>query len=100
MAFAMHAGDLRMSINHSEEYILQSAYREPEKYPELTKLWEEFYDGPVIEHDRANRIVHELIELLAGSADPDPALSHSIQRFLPFFSKAYTRSLNIQCKSD
>ncbi|WP_422374428.1 hypothetical protein [Roseibium sp.] len=91
-----------MSINHTEEYILQSAYQEPEKYPELTKLWEEFYDGPVIDPDSANRIVHELIELLAGSADPDPdpALSDSIQRFLPFFSKAYTRSLDIQCKSD
>lgn len=100
MAFDMYAGDLRLSINHSEEYILQSASQAPEKYPELTKVWEEFYDGPVIDHDRSNRIVHELIALLPNSGDPDPALSHSIQRFLPFFSAAYTRSLTIQCKSD
>ncbi|MEL6645727.1 MAG: hypothetical protein AAFQ79_17485 [Pseudomonadota bacterium] len=100
MAFDMYAGDLRLSINHSEEYILQSAYQEPEKYPELSKIWEEFYGGPVIDHDRSNRIVHELIALLATSDNRDPALSHSIQRFLPFFSMAYTRSLTIQCKSD
>ena len=100
MAFDMYAGDLRLSINRAEEYILQSAYQEPEKYPELTRIWEEFYDGPVIDHDRSNRIVHELIALLASSGEPDPALSHSIQRFLPFFSEAYARSLTIRCKSD
>ena len=100
MAFDMYAGDLRLSINHSEEYILQSASQAPEKYPELTKVWEEFYDGPVIDHGRSNRIVHELIALLPSSGEPNPALSHSIQRFLPFFSAAYTRSLTIQCKSD
>ena len=100
MAFDMYAGDLRLSINHSEEYILQSASQSPEKYPELTRVWEEFYDGPVIDHDRSNRIVHELIALLPSSGDPNPALSHSIERFLPFFSAAYTGSLTIQCKSD
>ncbi len=100
MAFDMYAGDLRLSINYSEENILQSASQVPKKYPELTKVWEEFYDGPVIDHDRSNRIVHELIAFLASSGNADPALSHSIQRFLPFFSQAYTRSLTIQCKSD
>ena len=100
MAFDLYAGDLRLSINHSEEYILQSASQASEKYPELTKVWEEFYIDPVIDHDRSNRIVHELIALLASSGDPDPALSHSIQKFLPFFSAVYTRSLTIQCKSD
>jgi len=81
MAFALLAGELRLSISHSEEYILQAAYQAPEKYPELTKIWEEFYDSPVIKHDRSNRIVHELIELHAGAGDPEPALSHSIQSF-------------------
>ena len=100
MAFDLYAGDLRLSINHSEEYILQSASQASEKYPELTKVWEEFYIDPVIDHDRSNRIVHELIALLASLDDPDPALSHNIQKFLPFFSAAYTRSLTIQCKSD
>ena len=100
MAFDMYAGDLRLSINHSEEYILQAASQAPDKYPELTKVWENFYDGPFIDHDRSNRIVHELIALHASSGKPDPALSHSIQRFLPFFSAAYTRSLTIRCKSD
>ena len=101
MAFDMYAGDLCLSINHSEEYILQAASQASNKYPELTKLWEEeFYDGPVIDCDRSNRIVHELIALLASSSDSDLALSHSIQRFLPFFSEAYTRSLTIRCKSD
>ena len=101
MAFDMYADNLRLSINHSEEYILQSASQECEKYPELTKLWEEeFYDGPVIDHLRSNRIVHELIALLASSGGPNQVLSHSIQRFLPFFSEAYTRSLTIRCKSD
>lgn len=100
MAFALLAGELRLSISHSEEYILQAAYQAPEKYPELTKIWEEFYDDPVIDHDRSNLIVHELIELQASARDPVPALSHSTQRFLDFFSKAYTRSFNIECKSD
>ncbi len=100
MAFDMYADNLRLSINHSEEYILQSASQSPEKYPELTKVWDEFYDGSVIDHDRSNRIVHELIALLASSGDPDPSMSYSIQKFLPFFSKAYTRALTIECKSD
>lgn len=101
MAFDMYAGDLRLRINVSEEYILQSASQAFEKYPELTKLWEvEFYDGPVIDHHRSNRIVHELTALFANSDDPDPAFSHSIKRFLPFFSEAYTRSLTIRRKSD
>ena len=100
MAFDMYAGDLRLSISHSEELILHLASQEPEKYPELTKVWEGFYDDPVIDHDRSNRIVHELIALIPSSGDPNPALSHSVQRFLPFFSTAYTRSLTIQCKSD
>ncbi|WP_422040664.1 hypothetical protein [Roseibium sp.] len=84
MAFELRAGELRLSISHSEEYILQAAYQAPEKYPELTKIWEEFYDRPVIERDRSNRIVHELIELHAGAGDPEPAWTHSIQRFLHF----------------
>ena len=100
MAFDMYAGDLRLSINHSEEHILLAASQAPESYPELTKVWEEFYDSPVIDHDRSNRIVHELIELLVNLDDPDPALSHTILRFLPFFSNAYTRSLTIRCESD
>ena len=100
MAFDMFAGDLRLSIHHSEEYIFVSAAQSPEKYPELTRVWESFYDDPVIDHQRSNRIVHELIALLANSGTSDPAMSNSVQRFLPFFSEAYTRSFSIQCKSD
>ena len=100
MAFDMFAGELRLSINHSEEYILQLAYKSPGKYQELTKLWDAFYDDPVIDHNQSNRIVHELIELSASSDNSNSALIHSVQRFLPFFSRAHTRSISIQCKSD
>lgn len=46
MALGFYAGDTQVSINHSEEYLLEMACKNPEEFSELTKIWEGFYDDP------------------------------------------------------
>jgi hypothetical protein len=98
MAFDMFAGEAHLSINRSEEILFQIAHENPEEFPELTRLWETFYDGPLISNEQSGKLVHELIEL--GESAGNEKLKHIIGRLLPFFSRAFRSSLDIQCLSD
>ncbi len=48
MAFERYAGNESEQVGHHEEYFLNLASEQPEKYPELSKLYVAFYDSPVI----------------------------------------------------
>ncbi len=88
-------------IDHNEEELLTIAYGDT-KYPHLTRLWDDFYDNPIIYYNFLNDIVHELItirkQLLAYEGKDD--LVSAIDRLLPFFSSAYKQVKTIKCISD
>ncbi|MEL6505265.1 MAG: hypothetical protein AAFQ10_12520 [Pseudomonadota bacterium] len=100
MPLDLFAEDLRLRMDHSEEYLLEFASQNPDDYPELAKMWAAFYDDPKIDLEQSGRIVHELIELHSNMDEAGQTLRHSILRFMLFFSKVYRRSIGIQCSSD
>jgi len=101
MAFDFYLDKERTFIDHHEEGLFE-LINDDEKYPRLNWLWENFYNGPEIDPAVANELVHELIALrqnLVGKTDYKYVL-HTIDRILPFISKAYTRDKSIKCMSD
>ncbi|PWK53972.1 hypothetical protein C8D97_102364 [Pleionea mediterranea] len=48
MAFDLYLGKERAFIDHHEEGIF-SAINDESRYPKLNWLWEEFYNGPLIQ---------------------------------------------------
>lgn len=57
MAFDMYAGDLHEAIHPSEEILLQMASESPERYPELTRLWEALYEDPELTSGQTGALV-------------------------------------------
>ncbi len=100
MAFSMYADDLSEYIDHHEEFLFEIASRERGIYPELVKMYSEFYDSPTLDSERAGRLVHELIDLLERHGKSDKNLVRVIFRLLPFFSKASRGAYSIRCSSD
>lgn len=91
MPFDMTAGKKRESISHPEEAILVLCYQDggSEEFPELSLLWEEFYDGPRIDPDRALRIAKELRSATPSIKESlDSALTDSALRLARFFQEA------------
>lgn len=103
MAFDMYLGlgEERTYIEHHEEGLFE-LINDDDQYPRLNWVWAKFYDGPVIQPNIANELVHELInlrKLIAGERESKHLLV-LIDRILPFFGKAYTRGELIKCVSD
>ena len=100
MAFDMYCGNKREKIDHHEESIFTYA-NDSDVLPELKKLWESFYDGPIIYPENSNRIVHELI-LLRSMLGPTGNKIHMklIDRLLLLFSHSYSSGEPVKCVSD
>lgn len=98
MAFHMTANHREDCIDRDEEVILDSTYRDGH-YPELSRLWEEFYDGPRIPPDRCGRLANELEHARSSNALP-PSLSASAIRLIEFFRFAYEDHSWVECNSD
>lgn len=101
MAFDMYLGKTRAKIDHHEEAIFDFV-NENDAFPELGRIWEQYYDNPRISPVAANDLVHELIDLrerLVRSSEHHH-LADVITRLLPFFSAAYRSGDDIKCVSD
>ena len=100
MAFDMYAGDRRERIESHEEFLFSLASDAP-NYPELSALWENFYNSPRLSPQQANAVVHELIALLAANGgNTNKVLNSVVGRLLPFFSAACRNGHEIRCSSD
>ena len=101
MAFDLYLGNEREFIGIHEE-ILFSLINENDLYPNLNWLWENYYDSPLIHAARANDIVHELIKLRNEISNKSQynQVKNTIDRIMPFLSKAYIESKQIECASD
>lgn len=101
MAFDMQTSETSERINHHEDFLFLLVDEQPDRYPQLSILWDKFYDSPVLSPPQAEAIVHELIDLLnvQGGLE-NKALSHLIFRLLCFFSMAAKTDQSIQCSSD
>ena len=102
MAFDMYFGEAEHeAIGHHEEFLFSLVQEHEDRYPELTKIWEAFYDGPTISAHQSGHIVHELIELLASNGGlTNKSLASAVVRLLPFFSSAYRGGKDVRCSSD
>lgn len=96
----MKADGLKEAIQHHEEEIF-SMIVEDDAFPQLNRIWEQFYDGPQIFPDHANKLVHELIALKEKRiSEEEKHMIYTIDRLISFFSKAYTSNKQIYCISD
>jgi len=102
MGFDMSAGEREESIRHGEEYILQMVAEDAKCYPQLYALWRAFFDDPRFSPQQAEAMVHELIELLDrhGNGGRERNLTHSVLRWLAFFSYAARGGHEIETYSD
>lgn len=96
MAFDMYLKSQRVSIEHYEEGLFTLINEED--CPKLIELWNNFYNGPRINPNDANDIVHELIKI-RENVEGNNVLS-VVDKLLPFFSKAYKLQESIRCVSD
>jgi hypothetical protein len=100
MAFDMYHGSEKACIETYEESLFAPINENP-NYPCLEWLLAELYNSPKIPPEKSNKIVHELIALREEVLGTE--LSHitkTIDRIMPFFSKAYTLNHEIKCASD
>ncbi|MBL1320522.1 MAG: hypothetical protein COA63_005600 [Methylophaga sp.] len=101
MAFDFYLGEDSTFIDHHEEGIFE-LINDNEQYPQLNWLWENFYDGPLIAPNIANKLVHELIELRQQlyHRKEHSYLLIPIDRILPLLNKAYVCNSPVKCMSD
>ncbi len=100
MAFDMYCRNRKESIGHHEEEFF-SYINENESYPELNAMWKNLYDGPRIDSDQSNRIVHELVALRAILSDADrKRYSSLVDRLQLFFSHSYLSKEFVRCVGD
>ena len=97
MSFELILTDRRESIKAHEELMLDSTI-DTIKHPKLRWLLDNFYSSPKIDPSSANLLVHELIDLRSSSKDQ--TLKFTLDRLIPFFSKAYVSDLWISTSSD
>ena len=101
MAFDLYLGKERAFIDIHEE-VLFSLINENDQFPNLNWLWQNYYESPLISPERANDIIHELIKLLdeINNKSQYKQVKNTIDRILPFISKAYKENTQIECSSD
>ena len=103
MSLDMTAGKNQESINHPEEAILVLCYQGDESgdFPELSRLWDEFYDGPRIDPNRAGRIAEELRSAIPKITEElDQSLGDSALRLADFFHTAFENGSWVHSVSD
>lgn len=99
MGFDMRTPTRGAGIAHHEEFIFSLVERDPKKYPELHRIWREFYNDPPITADQAERLVGELMDLL-DKHQQEKAIVNVLVRLLPFFYFAYKEKTDIRTLSD
>ena len=101
MAFDLYLENEKAFIDFHEE-VLFSLINENDLYPNLNWLWENYYNSPLIHSARANDIVHELIKLRNEISNKNQYIQvkNTIDRIMPFLSKAYKKNKQIECSSD
>jgi len=101
MFFIADSSKTKEKINHSEEFIFHLLDGNNE-YPEINLLWENFYNGPEIDSERSNRLVHELLKLKNEFSKHNQykLIQFIVDRLLIFFSIAYTKRVIVTCISD
>ncbi|MDC7827252.1 hypothetical protein PQS90_19015 [Pseudomonas sp. BLCC-B13] len=100
MAFDMYHGSEKACIETHEESLFIAVSENP-NYPCLGWLSAELYKSPRIAPEKANIIVHELIALRVETLGTElNYATRTIDRIMPFFSKAYLLNAEIKCVSD
>lgn len=100
MAFDMYRGSEKVCIETHEESLFVPVNGDP-NYPCLDWLLAELYNSPKITPDKSNMIVHELIALREEVLGTElNYVARTIDRIMPFFSKAYILNAEIKCVSD
>lgn len=98
MAFDMFSKNYDAAIGTHEEEIFY-LINEDDNFPQLNRIWENYYKSPKISVEQANELVHELIEAREKFVK-QKSVTFLIDRLLPFFSKAYRNNEIITCVSD
>ena len=100
----MYIENKRECIDHHEEELLMQVYQDVKDppYPELNRIWESFYDGPLIMPDVSKRVAKELIVLREEISlkKEFKYLLVTIDRLVPFFEESARRRITIKCVSD
>ncbi|MEK0360925.1 hypothetical protein [Pseudomonas sp. CBC3] len=100
MAFDMYHGSEKACIETHEESLFVPVNENP-NYPCLDWLLAELYNSPKISPEKSNMIVHELIALREEMLGTELSyVTKTIDRIMPFFSKAYILNTEIKCVSD
>jgi len=101
MAFDLYLGKERAFIEIHEE-VLFSLINEKDEYPNLNWLWKNYYESPRIAANRANDLIHELLQLRAEIENKSQykQVRNTIDRIMPFLSRAYKQNKQIECASD
>lgn len=99
MALDIYSPDRQDGIQHHEEFVFSLVEREPKRYPELNRIWREFYNDPTISAEQSGQLVHELIDLL-DCHKSDPRVVNLAARLIPLFYFSNKKSVDIKCKSD
>ena len=101
MYFRVGAVKRREKVDLHEEFILQ-LMDEDDKYPTANFLWESFYNGPQLNPDQSNQLVHELLLLKSESTNHHQfkLITTVVDRLVIFFSTAYRNNVSITCISD
>ena len=105
MAFDMHFQTKEVKkkekIDHHEEFIFQLMEGD-NKYPNANFIWENFYNGPQIDAEKSNQLVHELLQLKSESTKHNQfkEIRFIVDRLVLFFSAAYRNNVSITSISD
>jgi hypothetical protein len=101
MPFDIYLAEESVFIDHHEESLFELVNGDS-NFPQLNWIWEKFYDGPVIQPNIANDLVHELILLRKSiiKSKEHLYLSVPIDRIMPLLSKAYKNDQQLKCMSD
>lgn len=102
MAFDMYTQGRKDCIDHDEECLFVLINDDWETFPQLNELWSAFYDGPRINPQMADDLVHELLVLdgLIQEESDGQWLTPVIRRLVNFFSYAHQHAVDIRCVSD
>lgn len=101
MGLDFYAGERHETIEHHEKFLFSLIEGQAAEYPQLTRIWYEYYDDPRISTAQAQQLLHEVLSLLeqAGGLSNKP-VAHSIMRLALFFNYAIRSGSEITTMSD
>ncbi|OZG75033.1 hypothetical protein BTA51_01120 [Hahella sp. CCB-MM4] len=102
MALDLYAGNEKDRIATHEEALFLIVIEHDENYPVLNWLWSEFYNGPRINPEKSNLLVHELLQLYRVVENDKEVkwLAPITVRLASFFSIAYRNNIEVIAESD